>query len=183
MSRKHNPLAGRMAKQVAEEPEAESPELAAEAAENMKLGTEAVEKAPEAPVQAAPTAEDSSVHAELKALREQMAALQARTDEAERAAATDEDRLFFLARSRGKSWAERQIRNKTFQDIQFAMTAFYGPFKTEEARDAYLAHKKSRPEGAAMWADVYPVSGIEKREIQSRERRQLRDAGAEDIPL
>lgn len=160
---------------VLEKQEAEVPGVGVSPEPELAESFDAVDAAEDNPALA-------EVTAQLAAMREQMSALQKEQAAERERLRSDEDDLVYLARRNGIQWAERKVVNKQYVDVSFSITAFYGPFADLEAAQKYLAHKHSRPDGKARWADVEPVTGEERRVIRRNERRDAEAAGANDIP-
>ncbi len=107
--------------------------------------------------------------AELNDLRAQMSKMQGQVHDA----FPDDDKLY-IRQPNGRRWTEPRRVDKTIVDVEFSMSAFYGPFETEEATSAYLTEKRlKRPGNDILWEGTRLVTGREKRQIESVERDRL----------
>lgn len=124
--------------------------------------------------------EPTNVFEKIKAMEADQAALRAELKARDARLAEDDDE-FFIARARGKSWAERKVVDKAYVDVQFHMTKFMGPFETRAAAEGYLSVKRGR--NAGDWENVEIVTGEERRAIRRREMNEAEKAGAREIPV
>lgn len=153
-------------KQPQTKPSASMQPLADEALE-APVGGEA--KRPEDAPTSPPTPDISALMAELAELRSSMAKMQGQVHDA----FPDDDKLY-IRQPNGRRWTEPRRVDKTLVDVEFTMSAFYGPFATEEAMGTYLAAKASkRPGNDLLWEGVSYVTGREKRQIEAQERDAL----------
>lgn len=128
------------------------------------------------PVTAAPAEDQSQLLDLVRALQAKINDLEAAQAETARKVDSEYDMTddyFFLARPHGDKWEERRIVNKRTVTIEMTATSFYGPFKTKEDIEVYLAAKRTKREDSDLdWGNVRVMTGRDARALRNREKAE-----------